>query len=45
MNGVPLPVMNELLEHSDIKATMIYYHLALNYMKGIEEKLRYGIEV
>lgn len=43
MNGVPLRVVKELLGHSDIKTTMVYSHLAPDYMKGIEEKLNYRI--
>ena len=43
MNGVPLRVVKELLGHSDIKTTMVYSHLAPDYMKGIGEKLRYRI--
>lgn len=43
MNGVPLRVVKELLGHSDIKTTMVYSHLAPDYMKGIEEKLGYRI--
>jgi len=43
MNGVPLRVVKELLGHSNIKTTMAYSHLVPDYMKGIEEKLRYRI--
>ncbi|MCD6222010.1 site-specific integrase [bacterium] len=43
MNGVPLRVVKELLGHSDIKTTMVYSHLAPDYMKGIEEKLNYKL--
>jgi integrase len=41
MAGVNLRTVQALLGHSNITTTMIYSHLAPDYMKGIGEKLGY----
>lgn len=39
MAGVPIPVIKELLGHSDIATTMIYAHLSPDIHKAAVEKL------
>jgi integrase len=38
-NGVPLPIIQELLGHKDIKTTMIYVHVDEEMLKGIYNPL------
>ncbi len=39
MQGVPIPVIKELLGHSDISTTMIYAHLSPEIHKKAVDKL------
>ena len=39
MSGVPIPVIKELLGHSDISTTMIYAHLSPNIHQAAIDKL------
>ena len=39
MNGVPIPVIKELLGHADITTTMIYAHLSPDTHKAAIDKL------
>ncbi|UCE65876.1 MAG: site-specific integrase [Candidatus Zixiibacteriota bacterium] len=41
MSGVPIPVISELLGHSDIKTTMIYAHLSPGIHRAEIEKLKF----
>jgi len=41
MSGVDLPTVKKLMRHSDIETTMIYSHLADEYVNKAIEKLNY----
>jgi integrase len=41
MEGVPIPVIKDLLGHSEISTTMIYAHLSPNHNRMAVEKLRF----
>jgi hypothetical protein len=43
MAGVPIPVIKELLGHSDIATNMIYAHLSPDVHKAAVEKLPFWI--
>jgi len=44
MSGVPIPVISELLGHSDIATTMIYAHLSPEQHQAAAEKLVFSKE-
>ena len=41
MSGTPLPVVQELLGHTDIRTTMVYSHLAPNIHVTEINKLKF----
>jgi site-specific recombinase XerD len=41
MNGVDLPTLQKILGHSDVQTTMIYAHLAQDYLSDAVNKLSY----
>lgn len=41
MKGVPIPIIKELLGHSDISTTMMYAHLSPEIHRAAVEKLRF----
>lgn len=43
MNGTPIPVIKELLGHSDISTTMIYSHLSPELHKAAVDKLPFRV--